>query len=160
MNPVLFNHLSSNIDPFSSLTTTSPLAMIALVKRTRTVVEGIASTGPKPPSSLLTPYYYSLRSRSPFSLISFSKLISVSKLTRDLNCPFTFSDYSITLQNRSTMKMIGIGHELKAFFILTRLHLLQFALLPMLLLLSIVSLVILTFQVLTNGCIFFYLIFN
>ena len=38
-------------------------------------------------------------------------LISISKLTRDHNCFITFSDNSVTLQDRSTRRTIGIGRE-------------------------------------------------
>ena len=38
-------------------------------------------------------------------------LLSINKLTRDLNCLITFSDNSITLQDRSMGRMIGIGRE-------------------------------------------------
>ena len=38
-------------------------------------------------------------------------LISISKLTRDLNCLITFSNNSITLQGRGMGMKIGIGRE-------------------------------------------------
>ena len=43
-------------------------------------------------------------------------LISISKLTRDLHCVLTFSHNSVTLQDRSTGKTIGIGHESQGLF--------------------------------------------
>ena len=43
-------------------------------------------------------------------------LIYISKLTRDLNCLIAFSDNSITLQDRSTRRMIGIGREFQGLF--------------------------------------------
>ena len=42
---------------------------------------------------------------SPFNLIS------INKLTHDLNCLITFSHISVTLQDQSTEMTIGIGHE-------------------------------------------------
>ena len=42
---------------------------------------------------------------SPFNIIY------VSKLLHDLNCSITFSHSSVTLQDRSIEKTIGIGHE-------------------------------------------------
>ena len=38
-------------------------------------------------------------------------LISINKLIHDLNCSITFSHFSIALQDRSTGRKIGIGHE-------------------------------------------------
>ena len=43
-------------------------------------------------------------------------LISISKLTRDLHCVLTFSHNSVTLQDRSTGKTIGVGHESQGLF--------------------------------------------
>ena len=44
------------------------------------------------------------------------KLISISKLTRDLNCLITFSDNCITLQDRSMGRAICIGREFQGLF--------------------------------------------
>ncbi|RVW87594.1 Retrovirus-related Pol polyprotein from transposon RE1 [Vitis vinifera] len=46
-------------------------------------------------------------------------LISISKLTRTLNCSITFSDKIVTLQDRSTGKTIGIGRESQGLYHLT-----------------------------------------
>ncbi|RVW84274.1 Retrovirus-related Pol polyprotein from transposon RE2 [Vitis vinifera] len=46
-------------------------------------------------------------------------LISISKITRTLNCSITFSDKFVTLQDRSTGKMIGIGRESQGLYHLT-----------------------------------------
>ena len=43
-------------------------------------------------------------------------LISISKLTRVLHCVLIFSHISITLQDWSTGKTIGIGHESQDLF--------------------------------------------
>ena len=43
-------------------------------------------------------------------------MISINKLTRDLNCLITFSNNSVTLQNRSTGRTIDIGHEFQGHF--------------------------------------------
>ena len=43
-------------------------------------------------------------------------MIYISKLTRDLNCLIAFSDNSITLQDRSTRRMICIGREFQGLF--------------------------------------------
>ncbi|KAL6340709.1 hypothetical protein AAG906_014399 [Vitis piasezkii] len=46
-------------------------------------------------------------------------LISISKITRTLNCSITFSDKSVILQDRSTGKTIGIGRESQGLYHLT-----------------------------------------
>ena len=88
-----FDHLSGNKDIFSSLTFTSPLPMVTLAHGSQTIAKGIGSTCPLPSLSLTFALYVL---DSPFHLIS------ISKLTRDLNCLITFSDHSVTLQDRST----------------------------------------------------------
>ena len=46
-------------------------------------------------------------------------LISISKITRILNCSITFSDKFMTLQDWSTGKTIGIGRESQGLYHLT-----------------------------------------
>ena len=46
-------------------------------------------------------------------------LISISKITRTLNCSITFSDKSVILQDRSMRKTIGIGRESQGLYHLT-----------------------------------------
>ena len=76
--------------------------MITLANGSQTMAKGIGSACPLPSiplnSILYVPNY------------SFN-LISISKLTYDLNCLITFSDNSVTLQERSTGRTIGIGRE-------------------------------------------------
>ena len=103
------DHISGNKDLFSSLTITSPLLMIMLANESQTMGKGIDSTCP--PSMLLTFILYVPNS-------SFN-LISINKLTRDLNYLITFSDNSATLQDWSTGKMIGIGREFQGLFYLS-----------------------------------------
>ena len=43
-------------------------------------------------------------------------LISISKLTRDLHCVLTFLHNTVTLQDWSMGKTIGIGHESQGLF--------------------------------------------
>ena len=84
--------------------------MITLAIGSQTMAKGIGSTCPLP-SITLTYVLYVLD--SPFNLIS------ISKLTCDLNCLITFYDNSVTLQNRSTGRMIGIGREFQGLFYLS-----------------------------------------
>ena len=46
-------------------------------------------------------------------------LISISKITRTLSCSIIFSNKFVTLQDRSTGKTIGIGHESQGLYHLT-----------------------------------------
>ena len=71
------------------------------------MAKGINSACPLP-SILLTSVPYV--SDCPFNMIS------ISKLTHDLNCLITFSDNSVTLQDRGTGKTIGIGREFQILF--------------------------------------------
>ena len=101
------DHISGNKDLFSSLTIPLPLPMINLANESQTMAKGIGSTCHLP-SMPLTPVIYV--PDSPFNLIS------ISKLTRELNCLITFSDNPVTLQDQSTGRTIGIGREFQGLF--------------------------------------------
>ena len=88
---------------FSSLTFTSPLPMITLANGSQTIAKGIGSTCLFPSLPPLTSVLYV--PDSPFNLIS------ISKLTRNLSYLITFSDHSVTFQDRSKGQTIGIGRE-------------------------------------------------
>ena len=81
--------------------------MITLANESQTMAKGIGSACPLPSIPLTSILYIP---NPPFNLIS------ISELTRDLNCLITFSNNSITLQNRSTGRTIGIGHEFQGLF--------------------------------------------
>ena len=97
---------------FFSLTITSPLPMITLASGSQTMAKGIGSAchlSSIPLTSVLyVPYY-------PFNLIS------ISKLTRDLNCLITLFDNFVTLQDQSMGRTIGIGREVQGLFHLSSL---------------------------------------
>ena len=76
-------HLSGNKDLFSSLTITSPLPMITLPNGSQTMAKEIGSTYHLPFVPLTSVLYVP---NCPFNMIS------ISKLTRDLNCLITFFD--------------------------------------------------------------------
>ena len=96
------DHLYGNKHFFSFLTITSPLPMINLANDSQTMAKGISSACPLPSEPLT---YVLDVPNSPFNMIS------ISKLTRDLNCLITFSNNFVTLQDRSTRRTIGIGRE-------------------------------------------------
>ena len=95
---------------FSSLTITSPLPMITLANGSQTMAKGISSACPLPSVPLTSVLYVR---DSPFNMIS------ISKLTRDLNCLITFSNNSVTLQDQSTRRTIDIGREFQVLFYLS-----------------------------------------
>ena len=81
--------------------------MVTLANGSQTIAKGIGSTCPLPSLPLTFVLY---APDSPFNLIS------ISKLTRDLNCLITFSNNSITLQDRSTGRTIAIRRESQGLF--------------------------------------------
>ena len=91
--------------------------MITLANGSQTMAKGIGSASPLP-SIPLTSFNMLLISilyvpNSPFNMLS------ISKLTHDLNCLIIFSDNSITWQDRSTGRTIGIGREFQGLFHIT-----------------------------------------
>ncbi|RVW45709.1 hypothetical protein CK203_105139 [Vitis vinifera] len=104
------DHIFGNKDFFSSITTTSALPTVTLANGSQTVAKGIGLAHPLP-SLPLTSVLYTPE-------CSFN-LISISKITRTLNCSITFSDKFVTLQDWSTGKTIGIGRESQGLYHLT-----------------------------------------
>ena len=81
--------------------------MITLANGSQTMAKGIGSASPLLSIPLTSVLYVP---DSPFNLLS------ISKLTHDLNCLITFSDNSVTLQDQSTGRTIGIEHEFQGLF--------------------------------------------
>ena len=104
-----FDHISGNKDLFSSLTTPT-LPTVTLANGSQTVAKGIGLAYPLPSLSLTSVLY---TPECPFNFIS------ISKITRTLNCSIIFSDKFVTLQDRSTGKTIGIGRESQGLYHLT-----------------------------------------
>ncbi|KAJ9670976.1 hypothetical protein PVL29_027114 [Vitis rotundifolia] len=104
------DHISGNKDLFYSITTTSALPTVTLVNGSQTMAKGFGFAHPLPSLPLHSVLY---APECPFNLIS------ISKITRTLNCSITFSDKFVTLQDRSTGKTIGIGRESQGLYHLT-----------------------------------------
>ena len=104
------DHTFSNKDLFSSLTTTSTLPTVTLANSSQTMAKGIGLARPLPSLPLTSVLY---TPECPFNLIS------ISKITCTLNCSIIFSDKFVTLQDQSTRKTIGIGHESQGLYHLT-----------------------------------------
>ena len=81
--------------------------MVTLANGSQTIAKGIGSTCPLPSPPLTSVIYVP---DFPFNLIS------ISKLTRDLNCLNTFSNHFVTLQDRRTGQTINIGRESQGLF--------------------------------------------
>ena len=71
------------------------------------MAKGIESACPLPSLPLTSILYVP---DSPFNIIY------VNKLIHNLNCSITFSHSSVTLQDRSTGRTIGIGHESQGLY--------------------------------------------
>nr|CAN68904.1 hypothetical protein VITISV_025822 [Vitis vinifera] len=104
------DHISGNKDLFSSITTTSTLPTITLANGSQTMAKGFGFVHTLPSLPLHSVLY---ASECPFNLIS------ISKITRTLNCSITFSDKFVTLQDRSMRKTISIGRESQGLYHLT-----------------------------------------
>ena len=93
--------------------------MITLVHGSQTMAKGIGSACPLPFIPITFVLYVP---NPPFTLIS------INKLTCDLNCLITFSDNPSTLQDQSTGRTIGIEltfqgpHSSQLVFIFHYLH--------------------------------------
>nr|CAN80247.1 hypothetical protein VITISV_027801 [Vitis vinifera] len=110
LNSGACDHISGNKDLFSSITTTSALPTVTLANGSQTMAKGFGFAHPLPSLPLHSILY---APECPFNLISISKII------RTLNCSITFSNKFVTLQDRSTGKTIGIGHESQGLYHLT-----------------------------------------
>ena len=82
------DHIYGNKDPFSSLTTTPTLPTVTLTNGSQTVANGIGLAHPLPSLPLTFVFY---TPECPFNLIS------ISKITRTLNCSIIFYDKFVTL---------------------------------------------------------------
>ncbi|RVX05223.1 Retrovirus-related Pol polyprotein from transposon RE1 [Vitis vinifera] len=104
------DHISGNKDLFSSITTTSALPTVTLANGSQTMAKGFGFAHSLPSLPFHSVLY---APECPFNLIS------ISKITRTLNCSITFSDKFVTLQDRSTGKTIGIRRESQGLYHLT-----------------------------------------
>ena len=104
------SYLKGNMCLILSLTTTPTLPTVTLANGSQTMVKGIGLAHPLPSLPLTSVLY---TPECPFNLIS------ISKITRTLNCSIIFSDKFVTLQDRSTGKTIGIGRESQGLYHLT-----------------------------------------
>ena len=96
------DHITGNKSLFSSLTTSGNLPMVTMANGSQTQSQGI---GIVHPSSSLSIHNVLYVPGAPFNLLS------ISQLTRSLDCVISFTNTSVSLQDRSTGRMIGFGCE-------------------------------------------------
>ena len=93
-------HISGNKTLFTHLSRSSTLPFITIANGCKTAATGIGQAQILPSLSVDSVLYVP---ESPFNLLS------VSKLTRSHNCSITFANRCVSIQDRSTGRMIGIG---------------------------------------------------
>ena len=96
------DHLTGISTLFSSLESSSSLPPVTLADGSSMPVEGIGTVHLSPFLSLSSVLYIS---RSPFNLLS------VGKLTKELNACVSFFPDSVLIQDLTTRRTIGVGHE-------------------------------------------------
>lgn len=103
------DHIAGNPSLFSNLSSTKSPHFITLADGSKVQAAGVGRISPLPSlnldSVLLVP-------GSPFNLLS------ISKLTRSLNCSVTIDPDSFYIQDRSTGQMIGAGSESHGLYFL------------------------------------------
>nr|KYP72050.1 hypothetical protein KK1_011337 [Cajanus cajan] len=96
------NHISGNRSLFSSLSTTCSLPSITMANGSRATSHGVGTVHLSPSLSIDNVLYV------PESLFN---LLSLSRLTRSLDCLVSFTKDSVFLQDRSSGRMISTGCE-------------------------------------------------
>ncbi|KAJ7959762.1 Retrovirus-related Pol polyprotein from transposon TNT 1-94 [Quillaja saponaria] len=104
------DHISGNPKLFSSISNPSSPSTITIANGSITIAKGIGQATPLSSLSLESVLYV--------PECSFN-LISISQLTRSLNCSVTFIDDSFTIQDRCTGRTIGTGRESQGLYYLT-----------------------------------------
>lgn len=100
------DHISGNKNHFTTFTPTSNSSNVTLANGSQTAIKGIGNV--QLPSISLDHVLFA--PACPYNLVS------VSKLTKSLDCSITFVADSVIVQDRSTGKMIGTGHESQGLY--------------------------------------------
>ena len=87
---------------FSSLSSTSPLPFVTLADGSRVSSHGVGLVKLFPSLTIDNVLYVP---GSPFNLLS------ISRLTRSLDCVVSFTNNFVRLQDRSSKQVIGTGYE-------------------------------------------------
>jgi len=95
-------HITSNISSFSSISSPKISYLITVANRSKVASQGVGQVYLSPSLNLnfvlFIPYYP-------------NNLISLSQLTRSLNCFVTFTANSFAIQGHDTGRLIREGHE-------------------------------------------------
>ena len=100
-------HISGNKHLFTHISNSSSLPSITIANGCKTIATGIGQAQILPSLFVDSILYVP---ESPFNLIS------VSKLIRSHNCSITFAHNCVSIQDRSTGRMIGIGRESEGLY--------------------------------------------
>jgi len=103
------DHISGNISLFSPLSFPKTSHFITLANGSKVASQGIGQVSLSPSLDLKFVLFVP---ECPFSLIS------LSQLTKSLNCSVTFDANSFVIQERGTGQMIGEGHESRGLYYL------------------------------------------
>jgi len=103
------DHITGNISLFSSLSFPKTSDFITLANGSKVASQGIGQVSLSPSLNLKSVLFVL---ECPFSLIS------LSQLTKSLNCSVTFDANSFVIQERGTGQMIGEGHESRGLYYL------------------------------------------
>ena len=96
------DHITGNKSLFSSLSSTNPLPSVTLADGFRVSSHGVGTVKLFPSLTIDNVLYVP---GSPFNLLS------ISRLTRSLDCVVSFTHNSVCLQDRSSKQVIGTGCE-------------------------------------------------
>ena len=101
------DHISGNPHVLTQITNIVSLPPVTLANGSKADVQAIGCAKPLPSLALDSVLYIP---KCPFNLVS------VSKLTRSLNCSIRFDTDSVVIQDRDTGRMIGTGRESQGLY--------------------------------------------
>ena len=101
------DHISGNSSLFSHFNHSKSFSSVTLADGTKSIVKAVGHANPLPNLSLDSVIYLP---NCPFNLVS------VSKLTRALNCSITFTNDAFVIQDQSSGKTIGTGCESQGLY--------------------------------------------
>ncbi|XP_058781179.1 uncharacterized protein LOC131655309 [Vicia villosa] len=104
------DHVTGNKNLFTSLSTSGVLPTITSANGSQTQSEGIGTVQILPSLSVTSALYVP---NYPFNLLS------ISRLTRSLDCIVTFTNSNVILQDRSSGRTIGVGCESQGLYYLS-----------------------------------------
>lgn len=104
------DHISGNLRLLSHFTNATSIPFATFANGSKAEVKAVGRANPLPSLALDSVLHIP---KCPFNLVS------VSELTRSLNCSITFNNNSVVIQDRGTGRMIGAGYESQGLYHLT-----------------------------------------